>query len=377
MIEPSAPITFDRVARIAFTCFVLWALVNLSQYLSDVLIPFGVAVLIAYLCNPLVELIQRKIPNRAAAVFLALCTVSVTVLGLSYFCVHMVVNEMLHFADLVQQLAQDRAWKDQLIALVPDQFIAEIENTLSQDGIVRLLSTDGVWTYASEYAASIAPWLKDFGLGIIGVLGLSVVVLYVVFLLIDYDWFQKNWNKVVPPQNRGAVEGFMEEFHSAMHRHFRAQAVVALCCAVLFSIGFSIIGLPMAILFGLFVGFLNMIPYVQILAIIPAALLAAMHSLETGSSLGMGMVWVLVVFTVVQLVQDAFLVPRIMGKAFGLRPVVILLSTMIWGKILGLLGLIIALPLTCLAWAWYRRLVLIPQEQEQAQEQADEKALEA
>ncbi len=375
MSEASTPITFDRVARIAFSCFVLWALVNMSQYLSDVLIPFGVAVLIAYLTNPLVELIQRKVPNRVAAVFLALSAVSVTVIGLSYFCVSMIVSETLHFADLVQQLAQDREWKDKLMALVPEQFVAEIEQTLSQDGIVSLLSTEGAWAYASEYAASIAPWLKDFGLGVMGLLGLSVVVLYVVFLLIDYDWFQKNWNKVVPPQHRGGVDGFMGEFNSAMNRHFRAQAVVALCCAVLFAIGFSIIGLPMAILFGLFVGFLNMIPYVQILAIIPASLLATMHSLETGSSLGMGMVWVLLIFVIVQLVQDAILVPRIMGEAFGLRPVVILLSTMIWGKILGLLGLIIALPLTCLAWAWYRRLVIIPQEEELTQqEQTPEQA---
>jgi predicted PurR-regulated permease PerM len=205
-----------------------------------------------------------------------------------------------------------------------------------------------------------------------GLMGLSVIALYVVFLLLDYEWFKENWNKIIPPKQRDHVDGFLVDFNAAMNRHFRAQAVVASCVGVLFAIGFSIIGLPMAILFGLFIGLLNMVPYLQLLALIPAALLACMQSLESGGSIGMSLVAVLIVFAVVQVIQDALLVPRIMGKAFGLRPVIILLAIMIWGKILGLLGLIIALPLTCLAWAWYQRLVIIPQQEKEAAENSSE-----
>ncbi len=365
MLEASRPYTFDRVIRIALACGLIWALVQLGQFLSDVLIPFGLAVLIAYLLNPLVDLVQKKVPHRGLAVFLTLAVVSCLGIGLCVICVQLVVSETVRFAGLVQDLAQDQQWRERLVALLPDKFVDEIQATISQDGLAGLMTVDGAWDQVKAYASEITPWLADLGLGIMGLLGLSVVVLYVVFLLVDYTWFKENWNKIIPPKQRDHVDGFLVDFNSAMNRHFRAQALVATCVGVLFAIGFSIIGLPMAVLFGLFIGFLNMVPYLQLMALVPASLLACMQSLESGGSLTMSLLAVLIVFGVVQAIQDAVLVPRIMGKAFGLRPVIILLAIMIWGKILGLLGLIIALPMTCLAWAWYQRLVIIPQEQVQ------------
>ena len=354
--------TFDRVVRIGFACFVAWALVSLAAYLSDVLIPFGAAVLIAYLLNPFVLLVQRKVKNRSAAVFITLGITSILMCVACYAIVAVVVSEMTQFAVLIGEMAEDQQWKSQLVGLLPQQAVDELQHLMSNEGVAALLSKEGAWDAISGYVSSVVPWLQDLGLGVLGLLGLSVVGLYVVFLLIDYDWFIDNWNKVVPPKHRDGVDSFLAEFNGAMHKHFRAQALISVICAVLYAIGFSIIGLPMAVLFGLFVGLLNMIPYVQIVTLIPAAILAIMQSLESGGGLGMCLLLVLVVYAVVQIIQDAVLVPRIMGEAFGLRPFVILLSIMIWGKLLGLLGLIIALPLTCLAWAWYQRLVISPQQ---------------
>jgi predicted PurR-regulated permease PerM len=143
-----------------------------------------------------------------------------------------------------------------------------------------------------------------------------------------------------------------------MRRYFRGQFIVALCVGILFSIGFSLIGLPMAVPFGLFIGALNMVPYLQIVGLVPAALLALVRSIDTGGSVMFSIVLVLLVFGVVQLLQDAVIVPRVMGKATGLRPVSILLGVFIWGKLLGFIGLILAIPLTCLGIAYYRRHVL-------------------
>ena len=361
-MPPTSEYNFDRVVRIGFACFVVWALVSLAAYLSDVLIPFGAAVLIAYLLNPLVNLVQKKIKNRSAAVFLTLTVVSAVAFCMCYAVIAIIFSEMAHFAGLVGQMAADQQWKEQLVGMLPQQAVDELHFLLSNEGMTALLSKEGAWAAIYDYVVSVVPWLQDLGLGLLGLLGLSVVGLYVVFLLIDYDWFIKNWKTIVPPKQRAGVDGFIGEFNDAMNKHFRAQAVISFICAILYALGFSFIGLPMAVLFGLFVGLLNMIPYVQIVTLIPAAILAIMQSLETGSGLGLCLLLVLVVYAVVQVIQDAILVPRIMGEAFGLRPVVILLSIMIWGKLLGLLGLIIALPMTCLAWAWYQRLVFQPQD---------------
>ena len=113
----------------------------------------------------------------------------------------------------------------------------------------------------------------------------------------------------------------------------------------------------MAILLGLFIGLLNMVPYLQIIGLIPAFLLALVHALDTGGSLWTMLALTGLVFVVAQIIQDAILTPRIMGKEMGLSPAMILLSLSIWGKLLGIFGLIIALPMTCLLVAYYRRFL--------------------
>jgi predicted PurR-regulated permease PerM len=80
--------------------------------------------------------------------------------------------------------------------------------------------------------------------------------------------------------------------------------------------------------------------------------------IETDTGFLWSVALVLMVYAVAQMTQDWFLTPRILGKATGLRPVAILLSVFIWGKLLGFLGLLLSIPLTCLAIAYYRRYVL-------------------
>jgi predicted PurR-regulated permease PerM len=143
-----------------------------------------------------------------------------------------------------------------------------------------------------------------------------------------------------------------------MNRYFRGQALVALIVGVLFAIGFVIIDLPMAIIFGIFVGILNLVPYLQTVAIVPGIFLVILKASEPGQSFGGVVLAVVIVFVVVQLFQDLFLVPKIMGKVTGLKPAVILLSLSVWGSLMGIIGMIIALPLTTLIVSYYKRWVL-------------------
>ena len=143
-----------------------------------------------------------------------------------------------------------------------------------------------------------------------------------------------------------------------MNSYFRGQSLIALIVGILFSIGFLIIDFPLAIGLGLFIGLLNLVPYLQLIGLIPTIALALMKSLETGQSFWVILLMALAVFAVVQTIQDMYLTPRIMGKVMGLNPAVILLSLSIWGSLLGFIGLIIALPLTTLCLSYYRRFVL-------------------
>jgi len=179
----------------------------------------------------------------------------------------------------------------------------------------------------------------------------------VLFLLLDFQSFQATWKDYLPPPYRESIVEFFDEFSDAMSKYFRGQAIVALCVGVLFAIGLSLLGIRLAILLGLMIGLMNMVPYLQIVGLVPAILLAVLRAVETEASPLLMLLGVLVVFAVVQLIQDTLLTPRIIGKTTGLRPAVILLAITVWGKLLGPLGLVLAIPLTCLAFAYYRRII--------------------
>ena len=166
------------------------------------------------------------------------------------------------------------------------------------------------------------------------------------------------WREYLPPAYRERILEFVDEFQKAMRRYFRGQFVVASITGVLFAIGFKIIGLPLGILLGLIIGILNMVPYLQTIAFVPACILAVVRAADQQSSIWLMLMLVVIVFASVQLIMDGFLSPRILGHAVGLRPVVIMLAVFIWGRLLGYVGLVLAIPLTCLGLAYYRRFVL-------------------
>lgn len=362
MFLDSKPYTLDRLIRIVITVGLLCGLVWLLGYLTDVLIPFAVALLLAYLINPLVLLVQKKIPNRIAAVFISLFAILALVVFLAWLLIPIIVNEVAHMGRILSEVVTKSELAERAANLLPPDLWQAVKDYAARKDIQDFFRTDNFWKIAETVARKILPGVWGLITGtasfIMGLVGLAVIGLYLVFLLFDYQKVRQGWKDLLPPAHREGVVAFVSDFDSAMNRYFRAQAAVASIVGVLFAVGFYLIGLPMGILLGLFIGLLNMVPYLQIIGLIPAFLLAIVHALETGGSL-----WVILgltgsIFVVVQIIQDALLVPKIMGRVTGLSPAMILLSISIWGKLLGIFGLLIALPMTCLLLAYYRRFLV-------------------
>ena len=193
---------------------------------------------------------------------------------------------------------------------------------------------------------------------VLGMIGLILVLVYLIFLLVDFPEFARAWPSFLPPQYRDQTVDFFVQFDAAMRQYFRGQSVVALLTGTLYATGFTLIGLPMAVPFGLFIGLLNMVPYLAAVSLLPGLLLAVLRAIEGDASIAMSIGLLLSVYAVIQVLQDTVITPRVMGHATGLRPIAILLGVFIWGKLLGFLGLILAIPLTCLGIAYYRRYIL-------------------
>ena len=359
MIPNDRSFTFDRVVRLALFAGLAWSLVLLLDYLSDVLLPFVTGLVVAYFLDPVTNRVQHVIKPRVLAALFTLVSITLAVFLVVRLMVPIVGNELADMGRTVSKMATDTELAQAAKARLPENVWEEVNEILKRDDVKRYLTSDGAVQMAKDTAKKLSPGVWSVLSGAANVLtfitGLLVIMLYVVFLLIDYHNMATRWRDYLPPGMRDDVSGFVGEFIQATNRYFRSQALVACCVAVLFSIGFSIIGLPLAILMGIFIGLLNMVPYLPILGIIPCLILAGLKALEQGDSFLGGLGIVMLVFGVVQVIQETVLVPRIQGKAMGLSPAIILLSLSVWGKLLGFLGLILALPLTCLGLTYYRR----------------------
>ena len=359
MIPNDRSFTFDRVVRLALFAGLAWGLVLLLDYLSDVLLPFFAGLVVAYFLDPVTNQVQHVIKQRVLAALFTLVSITLAVSLVVWFMVPMVGNELADMGRTVSKMASNTELAQAAKEHLPENVWEEVNEILKRDDVKRYLTSDGAVQMAKDTAKKLLPGVWGVLSGAANVLtfitGLLVIMLYVVFLLIDYHNMAARWRDYLPPSMRDDVSRFVEEFIQATNRYFRSQALVACCVAVLFAIGFSIIGLPLAILMGIFIGLLNMVPYLQIVGTIPCLLLAGLKALEQGDNFLGALGLVLLVFGVVQLIQETVLVSRFQGEAMGLSPAIILLSISVWGKLLGFLGLILALPLTCLGLIYYRR----------------------
>lgn len=350
-------ITFDRFVRGLLFLLGAVAVIWLLRYLSNVLLPFFIAWIAAYMLYPVVRFLQYRchLRYRIPCIFISMLLVLAAIAGVFMLVVPGIVAEGGRLGTLATTLAQHHLGGDTIIAQTITQFV---EQYLNKNAIVELISKDQVQTALQTLILEAWNVLSQTVGILMGVLTVFVVLLYTFFLLLDYENIVEGWADMVPAPQRPFLQQLVSDVAEGMNSYFRGQSLIALSVGILFAIGFQIVGLPMAIGLGLFIGVLNLVPYLQLLGFLPALLCVTMRSLDTGQNFWIVLLWTLVVFAVVQAIQDLVITPRIMGKAMGLSPTVILLSLSVWGALLGFIGLIIALPLTTLCISYYKRYLL-------------------
>lgn len=348
--------TFDRVVRLLISLSIVLLFLWLVQKLSNVLLPFLAAWLLAYLLQPIVRFFQQtlKIKSRVLAISLTLILFAcffTTAISLLY---PLIINELDKFYQLIVSYKNDF----DLDQFLPKSLQYEISNYFSNLNIQSILHDDNIMSGAKN----IAPQLWNFINGslefILGLATLIIVFLYMIFILLDYERIAEGWLKIIPKKQRPLISEIMRDLEVGMNKYFRGQALIALLVGILFIIGFSIIQLPLAIVLGLLIGLLNLVPYLKVMGLIPAAIMGLLQASETGQSYGSIILGIALVFAVIQIVEDLFITPKIMGKVTGLNPAVILLSLSVWGSLMGVAGMIIALPMTTLIISYYKRFVL-------------------
>ena len=356
MMETRTKYTFDNVVRGILWAIIITGVVMLLNRLSTVLVPFFLAWLIAYLLFPLVKFFQYRcrMKYRILGILCAFLVAGLVLTVIFLLMIPPMVEESMRVKDLLVAYVTN----NETVSNIPRQVQEYVRDHLSAEEIQAIVTQDGFL----EGIKATVPKLWDVIAQSISIVSsiftLTMVLLYTLFILLDYEDICSGWPNLLPERYRAFALQLVNDVESGMNKYFRGQALVALCVGVLFSIGFLIIDFPIAVGLGMFIGLLNMVPYLQLVGFIPAILLAIVKAADTGQNFWFIMLMVLIVFAVVQVIQDTFLTPKIMGHVTGLNSAIILLSLSIWGSLLGILGMIIALPLTTLLISYYRRFIL-------------------
>jgi len=356
MQNTKTPYTFDRVVRLLIGLTIIIILILLFRRLSAVLTPFFVGWLLAYLLHPAVKFFQYKLKFKSR--ILSIITTLVLFLGSFTGIILLIAPKITREISRVSVLIQNFTQNLDIIGVFPLSWQHALVDFFSNINFNELINNPNIIEMLKKIAPQLWGFLNSSLSFILSMVVIVIVLLYLVFILMDYEKITGGFPKIIPPKYRALVTGILSDIEIGMNRYFRGQALVALIVGVLFAIGFVIIDLPMAIIFGIFVGILNLVPYLQTVAIVPGIFLVILKASEPGQSFGGVVLAVVIVFVVVQLFQDLFLVPKIMGKVTGLKPAVILLSLSVWGSLMGIIGMIIALPLTTLIVSYYKRWVL-------------------
>lgn len=346
-------ITFDKLVRWIITALIIIAVIFTIDYLSNVLLPFFVAWMFAYLLYPIVHFTQYKlhVPTRALSIVVTLLFVTAVLVGVFYIIFPPMIEQFEKLGVLTTRYIQEKADTDNISQTIQhwvrDNY-TQIESFVKQKDVTEAIKSavPGVFNMLGQTASII-----------ISIVASLITLLYMFFILLDYEYLTRNWIRIFPKKNRPFWNVLAGDVKRELNNYIRGQGLVSLIMAILFCIGFTIIDFPMAIALGILIGIMNLVPYLHTFALIPTAFLALLKAADTGQNFWVVLGAAVAVFCIVQVIIDLIVTPKVMGKAMRLNPAILLLSLSVWGALLGFIGLIIALPLTTIIIAYYKRYV--------------------
>ncbi|WP_078806127.1 AI-2E family transporter [Pilibacter termitis] len=332
-----------------------------GQFVAIVGLPILLAVVFYYLLNPIVDFLEKKGVHRIASI----AGIFVLLLGLLVLGIVVVlpkiqqqtVSFFQHVPDYVKVI--DTKGREILENSVFDPYrsqILEVSNDISKKIIewAQQISTD-VFNGIGNIVSMITTV----------VLGLITMPFILFYLLKDGKELLPNFLKLLPLKWRSSTKSVLVDVNNQISSYIRGQLTVALAVAIMFIIGFNIIGLDYAITLGISAGLLNMIPYLgSFLAMIPAVVLG----IVVGPVM---LVKVLVLFVVEQTLEGRLIAPIVLGSQLAVHPVTILIVLLTSGKVGGLMGVIVGIPvyasikvLVVHFYQWHRRVSGLYEEEE-------------
>ena len=239
------PYTFDRTVRLVITVAVLVGLFLLTRQLSGVLLPFLISWFLAYLIHPIVSFFQYKLrlKNRTLSVIVTLVCFCAVITGCIALLDPLISSEFAKMGTIVTNYLSGI----NADTFLPERWQETLREWLKDINLSAWITSGGLTSAISK----ITPYLGGIvGGSINALMGLTVVficILYLIFILIDYEKMAKGMVEMIPPKYRQLIGGILSDLSEGMNKYFRGQALIAGIVGILFAIGFSIMRLPLGI----------------------------------------------------------------------------------------------------------------------------------
>ncbi|MCC4586675.1 AI-2E family transporter [Xanthomonas melonis] len=341
-LTPEAEIALflRRLKWAAVIVGVLWVV----ALLAPILTPFVLALLLAWLGDPLVDRIERAGRSRNVAVSLVFVLATLLFVLALMILVPMIERQIM---TLIEALPQMRTWAIRTaIPWLEAKTGVELMGWLDPERLIEWIRSH--WEQAGGAAKTFFGYVSRSGFAMVTwVINLALLPILAFYFLRDWDRLVERVAAVIPRAYIGTVSRLALESNDVLGGFIRGQFLVMLALGAIYATGLSIIGLNLGLLIGIIAGFISFIPYLGATTGIVLALLAAIvqaQGLDLKLLIGVG-----VVFTVGQLLESYVLTPRIVGDKIGLHPVAVIFAVMAGGQLFGFLGMLLALPVAAVA----------------------------
>lgn len=314
---------------------------------------FFIGLIIAYIINPLVNFVGRKMHlKRGLSVLVTYLIIVVTIVLILYGMMALVLGKLVigSIPDLIDTLVETaksfvasiQEWAASLPGDIVSKIVQKIIN-ICTDWITGLFSGSSVISTATGLAG--------------GIINIVIGIIFSIYLLLDKDYFIEQWHKFIDffiPRRAEAINGTLNDIHDILTKFIKGIAIDAMIIAILTAIALTLVGVEFAVFLGLFAGICNVIQYFgPFIGMVPAFFVALITMDFTHALIAVGAMFV------IQQFDSNLIYPKVVGGSTGLHPLLVLLAVTVGGGIGGLVGMIIGVPVASIlkmfAFRWLDR----------------------
>lgn len=326
---------------------VVWFIYSYRVKIGKILTPFFMALIIVYLVHPLVMKLERKKIKRRMAILLVYLFFSLAIITTTFFVIPGVIGNVKELIITLPQIViQYEELFDKLITSIQSSgWPSDIKDTVFREivngtGFVQDKMMDGLRRILSGFIEAITA-LFD--------LVLAMIIAY--YFINDGEFFKEAVLSLTPRKWRNGIIATGREINAILSNFIQGQLLTALIVGILETIGLIIIKAKYPLILGLVGGIANIIPYFgPILGAIPAVAIALIESPVKA-------IWTVIVFTIVQQIDNAFISPKIIEGKLGLHPVTTILAVLVGGEFFGILGMLVSVPIAAIIKVVVKRAV--------------------